>query len=214
MKTRMVRRATKRTPRVVYFSGEPEIKSNIEFSENLFTGRQIYYTWNKRYKRYVATNRTPVCSNGATGQMRRYFYIMWFLRNRDIGYMYYDGSERTWEEVVKDRVGNCCDLSVLVNVLAGQTGMATDCGTPITTRAYVKDKIYQNGSTFYHIYNLLKVNGKYLVLDATNYVTTGNILPLGIKYNLKDGVYTNAYNILSDKNNPVTTIPSTDDPCP
>lgn len=216
MKTRMVKRNSDRTPRVVYGTGEDPIKANIEFTPNLFVGKEIDYSKTTRQRKWHAKYRTPVISNSATGQTRRFFYILWFLKERDIGYKYYVGADRTWQEVIKDKVGNCCDLVTLVDTLASNTGMASQCGTHIGTRWFVKEKIYQNGVSYNHVFNMLSVNGKKLMLDPTNYVLTGNILPLGRwAGTLQNPVYKhyNKKEIYGDKRNPVKVYKSTETPC-
>jgi len=185
MKVDMVRRGEHRSPRIIYGSGGTT-KSDIEFSEYDFVGGSPtvpkYDTDIKIY--YMANN--PKCSKTTTGEALRYCYILWFLRTNQIGYIFYQGHERTWQEVIRDRVGNCCDLSQLVDVLAGQTGMDSICGDPITTRRYNKGSILYNGTLYYHIYNELMIDGEWKEFDASNYALVGRATTLadtgGISY--------------------------------
>jgi len=177
IKTDMVKRGERRSPRIVY-DGVGTTKSNIVFSDYDYVGGSpTTPKYDTDIKIYTYHNN-PKCSNTTTGEALRYCYILWFLRTYQIGYIFYTGHERTWQEVIKDKVGNCCDLSQLVDVLAGQTGMDTACGTPITTRRYNKGTLLYNGTLYYHIFNELMIDGEWKEFDASNYALTGRATTL------------------------------------
>ncbi len=116
----------------------------------------------------------PVASS--TGQTGRYNYILNYVKNvRKVKYVYYYGHHYTWQNVIRNQKGNCCDLTRLVDVLAKQTGMASSAGSPITERRFVRATIYYRGSEYYtHVWNELKVNGQWKTLDMTNYIIHGS----------------------------------------
>lgn len=217
MKTKMVKKTNNRQPRIVYTTGYTGVKSDIVFSDNLFVGSEVVYDNPNPFNGFNLRYTTPLISNNATLQTRRFFYILWYLRERGIRYQYYTGRDRTWQEVIKDKVGNCCDLVALIDVLASQAGMSSDCGTPITNRQFIKDLIWQDGTSYYHVYNRLEVDGNWLLLDPTNYVATGNILPLGRWVGtLQNPINLHFYDdvILGDEANPIQIYDSTEEPCP
>lgn len=215
MKTKLIRKTNNRSPRIIYTSGI-ESKSNIEYTDNLFVGKEIDYTNYNPQNGWNWTYRTPIISDNASGEFKRFMYILWFMRNRQIQYVYYMGNMRTWQEVIKDKKGNCCDLVNLVNVMAGQSGMATECGTPITTKRFIKDQIWQDGTSYYHVFNELTIDNKKLLLDPTNYILTGNVLPLGRWIGtIQNPIYEHHYGseIFGDNINPVATYTDLEDPC-
>ena len=173
LKTNIVRKGERRSPRIVYGSGGIK-KSDILFTDYDYVGGSPTVPKYDSELGLSVEFPNPKCSPTTTGEALRYCYILWFLKNTRIKYVYYTGTVRTYQEVIKDRLGNCCDLAQLVDTLASQTGMDTKCGDPITQRRYAKGSIYIDGISYNHVLNEFYLDNRWKPLDPTNYLTNGS----------------------------------------
>jgi hypothetical protein len=128
------------------------------------------------------------CPKDVGGLRKRACYILDYLINSRIKYYYYTGHQLSTTEVIQDKKGNCCDLSRLVDSIAGSTSIVE--GLPITTKRYVVGTITYQGADYPHVWNELYLDGKWYTIDATNYITSGTPQVLGTIKTITNRIYT------------------------
>ncbi|MCE7699788.1 MAG: transglutaminase family protein [Methanobacterium paludis] len=171
---RTLKKCSKKQGRVTYKEDAPATVSNVAWvAIPSSTSNQTTSNYTNSKKVINALTITPTCNNASSSQTRRYYYILDYLNVKNIGYKYYTGHKLSWQDVVKKKYGNCCDLSRLTVILGKQTGLNSNAGSALQWR-YVKGTISVSTKEYTHLWVEFYVDGRWLTLDPTNYITGGH----------------------------------------
>lgn len=160
---------------VYYSENDAKIKTNIT-SIKLPSKQEVDYT----IANFVwKNNPTPQCGDKATAEDKRFCYVLNYLKSNKYGYIYYKGHRWDTNQVMKNKGGNCCDLSRFVIRLATQANLSENCGSALAETRYILTPIIYNNVTYQHLFTQLRVNNLWRDLDAVNYLTSGSPTPFG-----------------------------------
>ncbi|MDH7507690.1 MAG: transglutaminase domain-containing protein [Candidatus Thermoplasmatota archaeon] len=156
MKVRVLKKTSPKESRIHYESEKPTVSIYItfvtlpveDFSPEDYLGSNI-----KR------SSTVPSCGDNATTSEKNYCWLVDKIKNSGVKYSYYTGHLYSWSDVLKKKVGNCCDLTRLVNQYCGTKGM---------TRRYVTGLITVGGNDYYHVWNEILVNNSFIIFDPVS----------------------------------------------